>query len=87
MGEAGPDRITSLILVYPGTEKSTNSRLAGVMVRLEAAISPLPAINAVNNSSLRTGTKTTWTFRCLSAPDFAAAICLFKSFSNRLNKS
>ncbi|MNH30910.1 hypothetical protein D3C79_912280 [compost metagenome] len=75
------------MLVRPGTEKSTSANRAGVMVRFEAAISPLPAISAGSISSLRTGMKTTWTFRCLPAPDFVDASFLFSSFSKRLNHS
>ena len=81
-GEAGPDTTTSLTLARPAAVKSTSFWRSGVIVRLAAAMSPLPAASAGSSWSRRTGMKTTRTFRFLFLSFFSAASFLLSSSSN-----
>ena len=65
--------------------KSTSFRRSGVIVRLAAAMSPLPAASPGSSWSRRTGMNTTRTFRFLFLSFFSAASFLLSSSSNSRN--
>ena len=63
----------------PAAVKSTSFWRSGVIVRLAAAMSPLPAASAGSSWSRRTGMNTTRTFRFLFLSFFSAASFLLSS--------
>ena len=64
VGEAGPDTTSSLTLRYTGAEKSTSFWRSSEIVRLDAAMSPLPLASACSKSPRCTGMNTTRTLIC-----------------------